>query len=115
MFLWAPTDFIKEECSITDNAGLKVVEKSWKKCFHYGPNSPETDIKTDPSSNHKLVIPEKNERVCTPAKEGEGSYIMMFKSLWDQLKIWFPFSDLQIEVLYSLHLAKDASIPDSLD
>jgi hypothetical protein len=42
-FLWAPTYFIKEECSIKDNARLKKVEKRWKKCFHYGPNSLETD------------------------------------------------------------------------
>jgi hypothetical protein len=30
---------------------------------------------------------------------------MMLESLWHQLKIRFPFSDLQIEVLHSLHLA----------
>ena len=29
----------------------------------------------------------------------------MFESLWEQLKIQFPFSDLQIEVLRSLHLS----------
>jgi hypothetical protein len=29
---------------------------------------------------------------------------MMLESLWHQLKIRFPFSDLQIEVLHNLHL-----------
>jgi hypothetical protein len=51
------------ECSIKDSARLKVVEKNWRKCFHYGPNSPNTDTKADPSSNRKLVIPDKNERL----------------------------------------------------
>jgi hypothetical protein len=104
-FLWAPIDFIKEECSIKDNARLKKVKKHWKKCFHYGHNSPGIDTTADPSSNHKLVIPGKNERICTLALEGEGSYIMMLESLWHQLKIRFPFSNLQIEVLHNLHLA----------
>jgi hypothetical protein len=30
-FLWAPSTFIKEECSINDTARLKAVEKNWKK------------------------------------------------------------------------------------
>jgi hypothetical protein len=57
LFLWAPTDIIKEEFSITDNARLKQVEKHWKKCFHFGPNSTDANTKTDPSSNYKLEIP----------------------------------------------------------
>jgi hypothetical protein len=90
---------------VKDNARLRKVERRWRKCFHYGPNTPGTDIAADPSANHKLVIPGKKERICTSASEGEGSYIMMLESLWHQLKIRFPFSDFQIEVLHNLHLA----------
>jgi hypothetical protein len=35
-FLWAPLDFIREECSVKDNGRHKKVEKPWRKCFHYG-------------------------------------------------------------------------------
>jgi hypothetical protein len=100
-----PINFIKEECSLSDNARLKKVEKHWRKCFHLGPNSDGADTKIDPSGDYKLEIPGKNERVYTPASEGEASYIMMFEYLWEQLKILFPFSEFQIEVLHSLHLA----------
>jgi hypothetical protein len=92
--LWVPWDIIREECSVKDGHRLRRVEKHWRKCCHYGPNTPGTDVKADPSSNHRLVIPSKKERICTPASAGEGSYIMMLESLWHQLKIRFPFSDL---------------------
>jgi hypothetical protein len=92
--LWVPWDIIREECSVKDGRRLRQVEKHRRKCFHYGPNTPGTDVTADPSSSHKLVIPNKKERICTPASEGEGSYIMMLESLWNQLRIRFPFSDL---------------------
>jgi hypothetical protein len=56
-FLWGPFDFIKEECSVKDNARLRKVEMRWRKCFHYGPNTPGTDTTAEPSRNHRLVIP----------------------------------------------------------
>jgi hypothetical protein len=90
---------------VKDSRRLRKVEKHWRKCFHYGPNTPGTDVMADPLSNHRLVISGKKERICTLASEGEGSYIMMLESLWHQLKIRFPFSDLQIEVLHNLNLA----------
>jgi hypothetical protein len=83
-------------------AGGKALEEMFSL---WAQHSPGTDVTADPSSNHKLVIPSKKERIRTPASEGEGSYIMMLESLWHQLKIRFPFSDLQIEVLHNLHLA----------
>jgi hypothetical protein len=79
--LWAPWDIIWEECSVKSSRRLREVEKHWRACFHYGPNTPGTNVTVDPSSNHRLVIPNKKERLCTLASEGEGSYIMMLESL----------------------------------
>jgi hypothetical protein len=82
---------------VKDNARLKKVENRWRKCFHYGPNTLETDTTADPSSNHKLVISGKNERICTPTSEDEGSYIMMLESVWHQLKLRFHFPTFRLK------------------
>ena len=37
--LWVPWDIIREECSVKDGRRLRQVEKHWRKCFHYGPNT----------------------------------------------------------------------------
>jgi hypothetical protein len=62
--------------------------------------------------DYQLEIPGEDERICSCATDGSKAFFMAYTALFDQLRIRFPFSDLQIEVLHNLHLAPSQLHPN---
>ena len=58
----------------------------------------------NPAGTYQLAIPDPRDRVCTPADEEEKPYIMVYRAIFDRLKIQFPFSSFQLEVLQALDI-----------
>jgi hypothetical protein len=52
--LWVPATWLSQPSGITSPQQLSSVEAEWKKCFHYGPNTPDNSYTSDPSQDYKL-------------------------------------------------------------
>ena len=101
--LWTTTDVLGRPSRIVNVRRLRDCETAWKKCFNLYPIGEVID--RHPAGTYKLAIPDPTERVCTPADEGGTPYVMVYKALFDKMKIQFPFSSFQLEVLQALDIA----------
>jgi hypothetical protein len=72
---------------------LKLVEAEWKKCFHYGLNTPDNSYTSNPSLDCTLEILGEDERICIAAMAREKPFYM---AMFYQFRIRFPFSYFQI-------------------
>jgi hypothetical protein len=68
--LWVPATWLSQPSAMSSQKKLKLVEAEWKKCFHYGPNTPDNSYTSDPSLDYKLEIPGDDERICSYAADG---------------------------------------------
>jgi hypothetical protein len=103
--LWVPATWLSQPSAILSQKQLALVEAEWKKCFHNGPNTHDNSYTSNPSLDYKLEIPGDDERICSYAAAGSRAFFMAYTAMFDEFRIRFPFSDLQIEFLHNLHLA----------
>jgi hypothetical protein len=74
--------------------------------------TPDNSYMSNPSLAYILEIPGEDERICTAAMAGEKPFYMAYTAMFDQIRICFPISVFQIEVLHNLHLAPSQLHPN---
>jgi hypothetical protein len=66
----------------------------------------------NPGDTYQMIPINENECVCCPAAENEKPYIMMYHDLFSQIRVRFPFSSFQMEVLNYLQVASTQLHPN---
>jgi hypothetical protein len=109
--LWVDEGVVDIPSNVEDKEDLKIIKNDWRSCFHLYPPQVRTEsgIATEKDVNladtYQMIPVEENERVCYPAAENEKPHIMVYHGLFNRIRVCFPFSTFQMEVLNYLQVA----------
>jgi hypothetical protein len=90
---------------LTSTLKFHVAEVEFRGAMHFPGATPEEDVPSDLVTLYKVEHVDPNERIGSCPQRGAPYFLMLYECFFCDIRLRFPFSNFQVEILNRLDVA----------
>jgi hypothetical protein len=110
---WINHDILQVASEISSTLRLHVADVDFWEALHFPGDVPEEEVPSVPITLYKVERVDLNERIGSFPRQGASDFMMLYECIFRDIRLHFPFSDFQVEILNRLDVAPSQLRPNS--
>ena len=110
---WIDHDILQVSSGLTSTLKFHVAEVEIREAMHYPRATPAEEVPSGPITLYKAERVDANERIGSCPRKGGADYMMLYECFFRDIRLRFPFSNFQIEILNRLEVVPSQHHPNA--
>jgi hypothetical protein len=102
---WINHEILQVASGLSSTLKFHVVEVEFREAMHFPGAIPKEDVPSAPITLYKAERVDPNERIRSCPRRGAPDFLMLYECLFRDIRLRFPFSDFQVEILNRIEVA----------
>ena len=109
---WIHHDILQVPSGLNTTLKFHVADVEFRDAMHFPGATPKEDVPSGPVTLYKAERVDPNERIGSRPRQGGSDFLMVYDCFFRMIRLRFPFSIFQVEVLNQLDVAPSQVHPN---
>jgi hypothetical protein len=110
---WIHHDILQLPSGLNTTLKFHVADVEFRDAMHFPGATPKEDVPSGPVTLYKAERVDPNEKLGSRPRQGASDFLMVYDCFFRMVRLRFPFSVFQIEILNRLDVAPSQVHPNA--